>query len=156
MPLLLSPVCSPTHLLLLQSFFHLEFTWGTAPPPLSGGAATHFSCCWKPSSLQAHWGRWCHPHPLRLLFIYSSCGEVLPPSPVELSSHSHCYKISPLQGCWPGAPTPAFSERPSPLSGAQCACPFCYVFLFSCLFIIQFVFFLFFPWVGVGLSRGLC
>jgi hypothetical protein len=75
---------------------------------------------------------------------------------------SHCYKLSPLQDCWAWAITLAVSGQlvylqftwgsaPSPLSGSQGILPsLLHVFFFfsSCLFIIQFVFFLFPPWVG--------
>jgi hypothetical protein len=47
---------------------------------------------------------------LFLKFIYSSCGEC--PSPTfwcSFPQDSHCYKLSPLQGCWSGAAAPAFS-----------------------------------------------
>jgi hypothetical protein len=71
-----------------------------------------------------------------------------------------------FQGCWAGATTTAFSSQlvylqfceglPLPPSLVFRALhPLCYV-SFLLLFIIQFgVFFSFFPWVGVGLSRGL-
>jgi hypothetical protein len=87
-----------------------------------------------------------------------------PPSPV-FSSLRHFYKLShfwllgvrhrsrPLQ---PG-PACLFTVPggiPLPPSSAlRVPHPHCYVSLFFLLFITQF---LFFPWVGVGLSRGLC
>jgi hypothetical protein len=71
----------------------------------------------------------------------------------------------PALGCWAGAATFAFSsglfiyssvcDFPSPTllhSGHPALFAMC---LFWLLF-IQFGFFLLFPWVGVGLSRGLC
>jgi hypothetical protein len=51
-----------------------------------------------------------------------------------------------LRGC----SSPTLQSSGSPTLFAMCL-----FFFFSCLFIIQFVFF-FFPWVGVSLSRGLC
>jgi hypothetical protein len=94
------------------------------------------------------------------------------PSPTLLWSmphDSHCYKLSPLQGCCSGSAAPAFSGQlvylqfawgsaPLPLSRAQGALPSLLhvFFFFSCLFIIQFGFFLFFPWAEVSLSRKLC
>jgi hypothetical protein len=58
-------------------FVYLEFSWMLAPfvfssiqpylpveiagvPSLLSCGVCHFSCCWMPSPLQAHWGRWCH------------------------------------------------------------------------------------------------
>jgi hypothetical protein len=42
---------------------------------------------------------------------------------------------------------------PSPTSALNAPHPLCYV---SLLFLLLITKFLFFPWVGVGLSRGLC
>jgi hypothetical protein len=80
-----------------------------------------------------------------------------PPSPVEFSSHCHFYKLfsSWLLGLChrsclfqlaycEGFPLP-------PPFALRATCPLCYVSFL--LFIIQF---LFFPWVGVSLSRRLC
>jgi hypothetical protein len=85
----------------------------------------------------------------------------LPPSPVEFSSLHHSHKLSCswlrgapalsgqarlvyLQFCEGFPSTPLVLRVPHPL---------CYVSLLFLLLITQF---LFFPWVGVGLSRGLC
>jgi hypothetical protein len=89
----------------------------------------------------------------------------LPPSPVEFSSlhHSHNLSHSWLLGAhprshplWPG-PASLFTvlggilfSSPSVLREPH---PLCYVSLLFLLLITQF---LFFPWVEVGLSRGLC
>jgi hypothetical protein len=70
----------------------------------------------------------------------------------------------PAPGCWACAATPAFSSRlvylqfrerfPLPLSSVlRAPHPLCYVSFLLLLLIIQF---LFFPCVGVGLSRELC
>jgi hypothetical protein len=83
------------------------------------------------------------------------------PSPTFWWSMPHfscCYKVSPLQGCWAGAATPAFSGQlvylqfawgsaSLLLSGAQDTSPSLLrvFFFFNCLFIIQFGFFPFFP-----------
>jgi hypothetical protein len=101
------------------------------------------------------------------VFVYSSCGRwVFPPSPVEFSSPCHSHKFSrswllgtpllppeplqPASACLftvPGRiPLPPSSELRVPH-------PLCHVSLLFLLLITQFVFF---PWVGVSLSRGLC
>jgi hypothetical protein len=55
-----------------------------------------------------------------------------------------------------------WGSAPPPLSGAQGTTPSLLVsffFFFSCVFLIQFLgfgFFPFFPWAGVSLSRELC
>jgi hypothetical protein len=71
----------------------------------------------------------------------------------------------PAPGCWACTPAPTLSSLawlvylqfcegfPSPSFSAQGAHPLCYVSLLFLLLITQF---LFFPWVGVSLSRGLC
>jgi hypothetical protein len=88
----------------------------------------------------------------------------LPPSPVEFFSlcHSHKLSCSWLLGA---SPAPALSGEarlvylqfcegfPSSSSVLRVPHPLCYV---SLLFLLVITEFLFFPWVGVGLSRGLC
>jgi hypothetical protein len=37
----------------------------------------HFSCCWMPSPLQAHWGRWCHTYLLH--YLQFAWGSAPPP-----------------------------------------------------------------------------
>jgi hypothetical protein len=80
---------------------------------------------------------------------------------VEFSSHHHFYKLSRswlLGVCCRSCLlhlaclfTVLWGIVPRPPSALRVSRPLCYVSLL--LFIIQF---LFFPWVGVGLSRGLC
>jgi hypothetical protein len=87
-------------------------------------------------------------------FIYSSHRKcLLPHSPVELSSHSHFYKISPLQGCWVGLPLlpPAglfiySSMRDCPSPPLVLRAPT--LFAICLLLFIQFGFFSFFPGWG--------
>jgi hypothetical protein len=73
------------------------------------------------------------------------------PSPVEFSSHHHFYKLSGsclLQlACCEGFPLPPLWCLGCPTLFAMCL--FCY-------YCLLFSFFFFFPWVGFGLSRGLC
>jgi hypothetical protein len=70
----------------------------------------------------------------------------------------------PTPGCWAQAPAPAFSDRlvylqfceglPLPL---RCSGhPALFATCLFCCYCLLFSFFFFFPWVGVGLSRGLC
>jgi hypothetical protein len=85
------------------------------------------------------------------------------PSPVELSSHHHFYKLSRSKVAgWglPRLPPPAglfiyssVRDCRSPIFGAQDAPP-SLLHVFLLLLFIQFGFFLFFPWAGVSLSRG--
>jgi hypothetical protein len=126
MPLFFSPVCSPTCLLQLHSFFnYLEFLWGVVPPLLSCGAC-YALATFTSLPLSKHTG-----------------GEVL--------------TLLPCPAC-------LFTDRvgivPPPLSRAQGTLPsLLNVFFFSFssyLFISQIGFFLFFPWVGISLSSGLC
>jgi hypothetical protein len=86
-------------------------------------------------------------------------GYAPPPLRWSVPQDSHCYKLSPLQGCWASAATPGLLQRAClftvrELSGAQGALPSLLhvFFFFSCLFIIQ----IFFPWAVVSLFRGLC
>jgi hypothetical protein len=84
----------------------------------------------------------------------------LPPSPVEFSSHRHFYKLS----CSKVAgwvlwllPSPAslfVRDFPSPIFGAQGTPPS----LLHAFFVViaYYSVFFFFPWMEVGLSRGLC
>jgi hypothetical protein len=58
MPFLFYPVNSPTRLLQIQSYFIYSSREECPSPPLQW-SMPHFSCCYKPSPLQAHWGRWC-------------------------------------------------------------------------------------------------
>jgi hypothetical protein len=94
----------------------------------------------------------------QLAYLQLTCEGGLPPSPVEFSSHHHFYKLSRswlLGMChlscllWPaceGFPLPSFSALRVPF-------PPCYMSFLLLLLITQY---LFFPWVVVGLSRGLC
>jgi hypothetical protein len=96
-----------------------------------------------------------------LVYLQLMWEVVLPPSPVEFSSHCHFYKLSLswlLGVCRHScllqlAYCEGFLLPPSLTLWAPC--PLCYVSFLLLLLIIQF-FFLFFSWLGVGLSRGLC
>jgi hypothetical protein len=105
------------------------------------------------------------------LFSYRSCeGVPLPHSPVECAMLYLLLQVFPslstLQGGGAAAPTffcwLVYSQFewgfPSPTlqsSGQPSLFPKC-LFFPSYLFIILIVFFLFFPWGGVSLSRGIC
>jgi hypothetical protein len=106
-----------------------------------------------------------HPLSQASVFIYSSRGKwafllllwSFPPTPAFTSF--------PASGCWACAATPAFSGRLvylqlreglplHPSLALRAPHPLCYMSFLLLLLINQFFFF--FPWVGVGLSRGLC
>jgi hypothetical protein len=102
--------------------------WALHSPSPTGFVYFEFSWVWQPL--------------LQALTSPSTLGEVAPllPSPAGLfiySSNGECF-------------SPTLQSSGGPALFATC------LFFFNCLFIIQFVFFLFFPWVGVSLSRGLC
>jgi hypothetical protein len=122
------------------------------------------SHCYKLSPFQAHWGRWHCTSFLRLACLFTAhvtsgssplfCGLFLPPPPLQafpllvagcvllllLSSDQLVY----LQFCEIPLSTSSVLRVPRTP---------CYVSFLLLFLIIQF---LFFPWVGVGLSRGLC
>jgi hypothetical protein len=80
MPLLFSPVYSPTRLLQLQSFFIIQNLVGRCPSPTLWWSMPHVSHCCKPSPLQAHWGRWCHSCLLWLACLFTVwVGSASPP-----------------------------------------------------------------------------
>jgi hypothetical protein len=99
-----------------------------------------------------------HPHSLVCMFIFSSCGKWVFPTLLCSFPSSATLPSFPAPGCWALLPSPArpslfiySSGRDSPPPSVLWA-PFllCYVSLLFLLLIIQF---LFFPRVGVCLSR---
>jgi hypothetical protein len=101
------------------------------------------------------------------IFVYSSCGKWVFPPLLWRFPPSATLTSFPTPGCWARAPLlPPSPLRPGPAclftvpggiplppsSMLKAPHPLCYVSLFL-LLITQF---LFFPWVGVGLSRGRC
>jgi hypothetical protein len=107
-----------------------------------------------------------HPRSQAGMFIYSSCGKWFFPSLLWSFPPSVILTSFPALGCWACASAPAFSSQarlvylqfregfPSlplgcfghPTLFAMCLyCSYCLFLSFS-----------FFPWVWVGLSRGLC
>jgi hypothetical protein len=99
------------------------------------------------------------------MFVYSSCGRWVFPPLLWGFPPSTTLTSFPAPGCWACATAPTLSGQawlvylqfwegfPSPPSELRAPHPFCYVSLLFLLLITQF---LFFPQVGVGLSRGLC
>jgi hypothetical protein len=101
------------------------------------------------------------------VFIYSSCGRWVFPPLLWGFPPSTTLKSFPAPGCWEHTPAPAGASpaRPSlfiyssekdsspPALELRANHPLCYV---SLLFLLLITLFLFFPCVGVGLSRGLC
>jgi hypothetical protein len=117
------------------------------------------SRCYKFSPFQGHWGRWhctCFLRPACLFIVHVgggssplSCGVFLPLTLLQAFLLLVAMCVQPLlpspAGLWGTSPHSFFStQEPHPL---------CYVSLLFLLLILQF---LFFPWVGVCLSRGLC
>jgi hypothetical protein len=97
------------------------------------------------------------------VFIKSSRGKWAAPPLLWSFPPKSAFTIFPVPDCWVGVTTLAFTgglvyltsmrDCPSPPLGSSVhtalfvTCLFCYCLLFS---------FSFFPWVGVGVSRGLC
>jgi hypothetical protein len=153
MPLLFSPVYSPTCLLQLQSFF----IWS-----LHGDVHSPTLWCSVPCLplLQAHWGRWRHTHLLQLACLFRvRVGKCPSPTPVELSTWQPLFQGFPaprfLGRCCQLLPSLAglfiySSSEGVPLSRAQGALPsLLHIFFFSaaCL-LLSLVFFSFFPGQG--------
>jgi hypothetical protein len=126
--------------------------WGF--PPTTAFTSFPAPDCWMCAAAAASW--------CVCLQLTREVG--LLPSPVEFSSlcHSHKLCLSWLLGVrccsCPLCPGPAClfavpGRIPLPPSVLRAPHPLCYVFLLFLLLITQF---LFFPWMGVGLSRGLC
>jgi hypothetical protein len=122
--------------------------------------------CYKLSPFQAHWGRWhctCFLRPVCLFTAHVgsgssplSCGVFLPPPlsqafPLLVAGHASRLPPSPAR---PGLFIySSVRDSPPPSSVLRAPHPLCNVSLLFLLLITQF---LFFSWVGVGLSRGLC
>jgi hypothetical protein len=119
------------------------------------------SLCYKLSPFQALGKVTLHPLSQACVFVYSSLGKWVfppllwsfPPTATFTSFPAPDYWVRALSGqAW--LVYLQFQEGfPSPPSELRVPHPLCYVSLLFLLLITQF---LFFPWVGVGLSRGLC
>jgi hypothetical protein len=156
-------------LLLLEALFmqisgvSLALTW-----PL-GFVYSEFSCAGASATgfpLSKHWGRWHCTHFLRPACLFTvhvgsgssplSCGVFLPPPlspafPLLVAGHAPLLLPSPAR---PGLfiySSVRDSPPPAQHSGRPTLFPTCLV-----LFLLLSTQFLFFPWVEVGLSRGLC
>jgi hypothetical protein len=108
-----------------------------------------------------------HPLSQACVFVYSSHGKWVFPPVLWSFPPTATLTSFPAPGCWAHAPTPARAsparpslfiyspgkDSPSQLFGAQGTppslprlyCSYCLLLSFS-----------FFPWVGVGLSTGIC
>jgi hypothetical protein len=135
---------------------------GSGPSPLSCGVFL------PPPLLQAFplliAGHVLHSCLFQLACLFTAhMGSGLPPSPVEFSSHCHFYKLSHswVLGMWCCSclllPCLFFyssvRDSPPPPLALRVPCPLCYVSFMLLLLIIQF---LFYPWLGLSLSKGLC
>jgi hypothetical protein len=100
--------------------------------------------------------------PVRCVYLQFTWAVGLPPLLWSFPP-SATFTSFPAPACWACAATPAFSSRfvylqfhggfpLTPSSVLRAPRPLCYM-SFLLLLITQF---LFFPWVGVSLSRGLC
>jgi hypothetical protein len=108
-----------------------------------------------------------HPLSQACVFIYSSHGKWVFPPLLWSFPPSAIFTSFPAPGCWVQAPASAgvslarptlfiYSSRkesPTPYSALRAPHPLSHVSLLFLLLITQF---LFFPQVGVSLSRGLC
>jgi hypothetical protein len=139
------------------------------PSPTLQWSMPHDSHCYKLSPLQGCWaGATVPAFSGWLVYLQFAWGSAPPPLQWSFPHDNHCYKLSPtrlLGGClhscllWQAClftghmrecPSSTLQSSGHPALFATC------LFFFSCLFIIQFGFFPFFPWAGVSLSRGLC
>jgi hypothetical protein len=93
-----------------------------------------------------------HPCSQACMFIYSSCGKWVFPPLLWSFPPTATFTSFPTPDYWVCAATPAFFSQ-LVMRVLRMLCPLFYVSFFLLLLFIQF---LFFPWVGVGLSRGLC
>jgi hypothetical protein len=143
---------------------YLQLTWEVDLPPSPVEFSSH--CHFYKLSHSCLLGMCCCCSCLLRpgLFVYSSRGKwVFPPFPVEFSSLCPFYKLSCSRllgvcrhSCLlqPGLFIYSSVSDPLPHSLVLSAPhPLCYMSLLFLLLITQF---LFFPWVGVGLPRGLC
>jgi hypothetical protein len=168
MSLLLSPVYTLT--CCNSVFFNLGFAWWGAPlPPLSRGACYTLAAIGSlPLSKPTGGGCATPAFSSQLVYLQFAWGSN-PPTPggaFHRTATATSFLLSKIAGrVLPLLPSPAslfiyssVNECPSPtLQSSGYHTLFAkYLFFFSCLFIIQFSFVLFFPWVVVGLSRRLC
>jgi hypothetical protein len=138
---------------------------GSAPPPLSW-SLPHFSHQWKPSPLQAHWGRWRHSCLLRPACLFTvHMGSALLPLPGAVChtlATAASFPLSKHTGGGGASQASVFiyssvREYPSPiLWSSGCPALFATSFFSQLLVYYSVCFFLFFSCVGVSLSRGLC
>jgi hypothetical protein len=86
-------------------FFYLEGTWGCAPPLLSIGACYTLATIGSLSFSKHTGGGGASPaSSSQCVYLQFAWGVPLPPLWWSVPHFSHCYKLSPLQGCWVGAP----------------------------------------------------
>jgi hypothetical protein len=173
---------SPVHELLLQAF-PFPSTLGEVTLHLLSQAcvfvySSHGKCVFPPSPVEFsshfHFYKLSHSDYWAVLlllpaamFVYSSCGKWVFPTLLWSFPPSATLTSYPTPGCWARTPTPAgvcpacqaclftvLGRIPFPQSSALSAPhPLSCMSLLFLLLITQF---LFFPWVEVGLSRGLC
>jgi hypothetical protein len=142
--------CQPS---VAAGFVYLEFSWIHAPfvfssvqPDLPFAVAVFFFFY-----LDFMWG--CAPHPVSsgACLTLATVGSLSPSKHIGgvallLPSLASLFIYSSMKACL----FPTLWSSGCPTLFATC------LFFSSCLYIIQFVFFSFFSWVGVSLSRSLC
>jgi hypothetical protein len=108
-----------------------------------------------------------HPLSQACVFVYSSCGKWVFTPLLWSFPPSATLTSFPAPGCWARTPTPtgASPAHPACLFTVPGRIPFPQssalsvphpLSCMSLLFLLLIIQFLFFPWVEVGLSRGLC
>jgi hypothetical protein len=135
--------------------FYLQFTWGSAPFPLSDGACHSSAAVGRLTPLQAHWGMWCHtcllwpaclftvhvggcPSPLRWSFLTTAAVTSSPHSKVSGRGPPFLPSLACLfTVCLREYPSPPLWSSGHPALFAMC------LFCFFQLLIYYSVFFLF-------------
>jgi hypothetical protein len=145
--------------LQLQSFFLFKVHMGRCPSPTLLWFMPHFSHCYKPSPLQAYWGRWCHTCLLWLACLFTVHIRGCLFTPLWWKFHTTAavtsFPLSKVAG-WvlPLLPSPAglfiyssSGECSSPtLQSSGCPALFATCLFFQLLvYYSVWVFFLFFP-----------
>jgi hypothetical protein len=94
-------------------FFLCSLHVGSCPSSTLRWDVPNFSHWWKPSPLQAHWGRWCHSCLLRSACLFTVCVRECPPPLSGGACHTVAIVTSlPLsKHTGGGGTTPVFSGQ---------------------------------------------
>jgi hypothetical protein len=108
---------------------------GSCPSPTLWISVPHFSGCYKPSPLQAHWEMWCHTRLLWPACLFIVCVWSAPlPSRVGVATPAFSGWLVYLQFAWGRSAPPPHSRAQGTPPSLLC------VFFFMCLFIIHYFF----------------